>query len=144
MLRTTQTARHADGQLDLLTLLPNRQLQKLNSQNKRHTHPKGLWVDTALTHQTITGFGGAFTEAAAINYAKLTPKQQQELIRLYFADPDDGGHGYTLGRVPINSCDFSPASYTFDDVDGDVSDPTRDPPPLASFANIALASSADN
>jgi len=25
-----------------------------------------------------------------------------------------------------------------------VSDPTRDPPPLASFANIALASSADN
>jgi hypothetical protein len=31
-----------------------------------------------------------------------------------------------------------------DDVDGDVSDPTRDPPPLASFTNIALASSADN
>ncbi len=121
MIKTTQTARHADGQLDLLTRLPNRQLQKLNDDNnKRSAHPKGLWVDTAITHQTITGFGGAFTEAAAINYAKLTPKQQQELIRLYFADPDDGGHGYTLGRVPINSCDFSPASYTFDDVDGDV------------------------
>ena len=42
-----------------------------------------------------------------------------QVIRLYFAGPDDGGHGYTLGRVPINSCDFSPGSYSFDDVSGD-------------------------
>ena len=43
-----------------------------------------------------------------------------QVIRLYFAGPDDGGHGYTLGRVPINSCDFSPGSYSFDDVAGDM------------------------
>jgi glucosylceramidase len=29
------------------------------------------------------------------------------------------GLGYSLGRVHINSCDFSVESYTFDDVDGD-------------------------
>ena len=23
---------------------------------------------------------------------------------MYFAPPEEGGHGYTLGRVPINSC----------------------------------------
>ena len=40
-------------------------------------------------------------------------------MKLYFAGAEDGGHGYTLGRVPINSCDFSPASYSFDDTAGD-------------------------
>lgn len=28
--------------------------------------------------------------------------------------------GYTVGRVPMNSCDFSVASYNFDNVTGDV------------------------
>ena len=72
------------------------------------------------TFQTFTGFGGAFTEATAINWKSLSPTDQEEVIRLYFADPAEGGLGYTMGRVPINSCDFSPASYTFDDVAGDV------------------------
>ena len=41
------------------------------------------------------------------------------MIKLYFSPPSEGGHGYSLGRVPINSCDFSPASYNFDNVTGD-------------------------
>ena len=31
------------------------------------------------------------------------------------------GHRYTLGRVPINSCDFSLDSYNYDDVPDDCS-----------------------
>jgi O-glycosyl hydrolase len=70
--------------------------------------------------QEFAGFGGAFTEASAINWRKLSEADQAEVIRLYFSSPSEGGLGYTMGRVPINSCDFSPASYTFDDVAGDV------------------------
>ena len=40
-------------------------------------------------------------------------------MSLYFDDPSKDSLGYTLGRVPINSCDFSPASYNFDNVTGD-------------------------
>ena len=79
-----------------------------------------LVVDRRHKFQEILGFGGAFTEAAAINWRLLSEEDQAEVIRLYFSSPEEGGHGYTLGRVPINSCDFSPGSYTFDDVEGDV------------------------
>lgn len=79
-----------------------------------------LTLDFSTTYQEIVGFGGAFTEAAAINWRSLSRSDQAEVIRLYFDPVERGGHGYTLGRVPINSCDFSPASYNFDDTVGDV------------------------
>uniref|UniRef100_A0A914E1J5 Glucosylceramidase n=1 Tax=Acrobeloides nanus TaxID=290746 RepID=A0A914E1J5_9BILA len=66
--------------------------------------------------QTIIGFGGAFTDAAGINLAKLSPGAQQNLIRSYYG-PE--GIGYTLGRTPMASCDFSAREYSYDDVDGD-------------------------
>jgi len=80
---------------------------------------KALLVDASKTYQSIVGFGGAFTEAAAINWRSLSPEDQEKVIKLYFSPPSEGGHGYSLGRVPINSCDFSPASYNFDNVTGD-------------------------
>jgi glucosylceramidase len=67
--------------------------------------------------QTITGFGGAFTEAAATVFAKLSEKNRQRFLEDYFG-PE--GKGYTVGRVHINSCDFSVGSYAFDDADGDL------------------------
>ena len=79
-----------------------------------------LEVDTSQTFQEILGFGGAFTEASAINWRLLSKKDQEEVIRLYFAPPEQGGHGYTLGRVPMNSCDFSPKSYNFANKSGDM------------------------
>ena len=78
-----------------------------------------LSVDWGTTYQEIIGFGGAFTEASALNWRSLTEDEQAQIIKLYFADPSDGGLGYTVGRVPMNSCDFSPASYNFDNVTGD-------------------------
>jgi len=111
-----QTARFNDGTTNLLKEMPPIPMQPVGP----NVLDKVLEVDTTKTFQEILGFGGAFTEATAINWRKLSKKDQEEVIRLYFASPEEGGHGYTLGRVPMNSCDFSPASYTFDDVEGDV------------------------
>jgi len=71
------------------------------------------------TAQTMVGFGGAFTHAAADVFQNLTKKQQQDVLEMYFGKD---GLGFTVGRVPINSCDFTPGkSFSFDDVAGDFS-----------------------
>eukprot|EP00439_Symbiodinium_sp_Y106_P049138 s2314_g6.t1 len=46
----------------------------------------------------------------------LHPDLQKEVLELYFGDL---GIGYSLGRVHINSCDFSMGNYSFDDVPED-------------------------
>ena len=114
----TQTANLADG-VNLLKPMPPLTLSPMD----RPTG-KALIVDRSKQHQEILGFGGAFTEAAALNWRSLSKADQDEVIRLYFSSPEEGGLGYTLGRVPINSCDFGPGdalrTYSFDNVSGDV------------------------
>jgi O-Glycosyl hydrolase len=61
--------------------------------------------------QTITGFGGAFTEAAAYNFSKLSKGQQERILDLYF-DPKEGLR-YSLGRIAMNSCDFALENYSY-------------------------------
>jgi glucosylceramidase len=77
-----------------------------------------IMVDEGKSFQTMIGIGGALTDAAAETYAKLAPERQRELLTAYF-DPDKG-IGYTLCRTNIHSCDFSSASYTYDDTPGDL------------------------
>ena len=66
--------------------------------------------------QPILGFGGAFTESAALNFNSLSQQGRDAAIELLFGK---SGLGYTMGRTHINSCDFSVESYSHDDVDGD-------------------------
>jgi len=73
-------------------------------------------VNLGERYQSIMGFGGAFTEATALNFAKLSKENQQRVIDTYWGED---GIGYTMGRVPINSCDFSVESYSFDDTKDD-------------------------
>jgi glucosylceramidase len=75
-------------------------------------------IDDSKTFQTIEGFGGAFTEAAASNFYKMSAKKQKEILKAYF-DPNEG-IGYTLCRTHMNSCDFSSGNYACDTVNGDV------------------------
>ena len=110
-----QTARYKDSSTDLLKEMPPLKMVSMPSTPSTHA----LEIDRSQRFQSLVGFGGAFTEAAAINWRSLTQQDQDEVVKLYFAPAEEGGHGYTLGRVPINSCDFSPASYNFDDVAGD-------------------------
>jgi glucosylceramidase len=71
--------------------------------------PARLWVDRSRRFQTLEGFGGAFTEAAASTWLKLSPGQREALLHAYF-DPAQG-HGYSLCRVHMNSCDFALGNY---------------------------------
>ncbi|PAV85454.1 hypothetical protein WR25_04790 [Diploscapter pachys] len=64
----------------------------------------------------MMGFGGAFTDAAGINLASLPPDMADTIIRQYFSKD---GLGYTIGRVPVASCDFSARKYSYDDTDQD-------------------------
>lgn len=73
-------------------------------------------VDSSVEYQKIVGFGGAFTEASAINYYKLRKDLRKKFMDMYFG-PD--GIKLTMGRIHINSCDFSNKSYSFDDVEND-------------------------
>mmetsp|Transcript_86486 Transcript_86486/g.242095 ORF Transcript_86486/g.242095 Transcript_86486/m.242095 type:complete len:932 (+) Transcript_86486:101-2896(+) len=75
-----------------------------------------LVIETTEKHQTMLGFGAAFTEASALNFKGLSETQQEHVIEMYFGEE---GQGLAMGRIPINSCDFSPHSYTFDDVEDD-------------------------
>jgi glucosylceramidase len=68
--------------------------------------------------QTMIGFGGAFTEAAAYTLSRMPAERRAEAIAGYFHP--ERGLGYSIGRVPIHSCDFSLGNYTYID-EGDVS-----------------------
>jgi len=59
--------------------------------------------------QEIEGFGGAFTEAAARTWQKLSATVQRQVLRAYF--DRSTGHGYSLCRVHMNSCDFALGNY---------------------------------
>ena len=72
--------------------------------------------ETATLHK-IAGFGGAFTQSAAQIFAEASADMKAQLIDLYFGEH---GHRYTLGRVPIGSCDFSPRHYTYAEQPDDV------------------------
>ena len=70
------------------------------------------------TYQEIVGFGGAFTDAATMTIKALSEAAQQKLINSYFHPT---GIEYTLGRIPMASCDFSKRIYSYDDVTNDLS-----------------------
>ena len=75
-------------------------------------------INHSKTFQEIIGFGGAFTEAAALNFHLLNPTLQEQIIESYWGED---GIGYSMGRVHMNSCDFSLFTYNFDNVTGDTS-----------------------
>lgn len=63
-----------------------------------------------LTKQTVEGFGGAFTEAAAVSFESLSDKAKKEFLEGYFGEE---GLRYTMGRMHMNSCDFALGNYTY-------------------------------
>uniref|UniRef100_A0A914GYM7 Glucosylceramidase n=1 Tax=Globodera rostochiensis TaxID=31243 RepID=A0A914GYM7_GLORO len=74
-------------------------------------------VDASQKRQTIFGFGGAFTDAAGINLNALSGRTRDALLKTYFDQKI--GIGYTVGRVPIASCDFSTREYSYLDTPDD-------------------------
>jgi len=73
-------------------------------------------VDTSQQFQTHRGFGGAFTDSAAIAIDVLPVDKRKELIDAYFSKQ---GLCYNLARLPMHTTDFSTHSQTYIE-DGDV------------------------
>ena len=69
-----------------------------------------------VTYQTITGFGGAFTESSAYLLNKLGKENRKKIIDAYFSED---GANYSLTRTHMNSCDFSVSNYSYSPVEGD-------------------------
>ena len=63
-----------------------------------------------IEYQTVKGFGGAFTEAAATTLDTLDQASREKVLKMYF-DVEEG-IGYSIGRVHMNSCDFCLGNYT--------------------------------
>lgn len=99
------TAQHTDHRLTKTGLLPF-------SPNAQPTEGEfSVFVDPARTFQTMTGIGGALTDASAETFYKLPKDKQKEFLTAYF--DKDKGIGYTLARTPIQSCDFGSESYSY-------------------------------
>lgn len=75
-----------------------------------------ITLDPNKKFQTITGFGGAFTESSAHLLFKLSPANREKVLNAYFSED---GANYSLTRTTINSCDFSLKHYAYAMVDGD-------------------------
>jgi len=69
------------------------------------------------TFQTITGFGGSFTESSAYLVNQLSKENRTKILEAYFGED---GAKYSLTRTHISSCDFSLNNYTYAPVEGDL------------------------
>ena len=67
--------------------------------------------------QTITGFGGSFTEASATLLNRLSEENRKKVLEAYFSEE---GSNYSLTRTHIASCDFSLSNYTYAKVTDDM------------------------
>ena len=74
-------------------------------------------INPDTTFQTITGFGGAFTESSAYLLNKLSKKNRDTIIQAYFSRE---GANYSLTRSHMNSCDFSISQYSYSPVEDDM------------------------
>jgi len=94
--------------------------------------------------QTITGFGGAFTESSAYLLNKLSAENRKKIIDAYFSEE---GANYSLTRTHMNSCDFSLTNYSYTPVEGDTDlehfTIQEDKDDLVPFIKDAMAASKD-
>jgi len=98
-------------------LLAYREHRAFEPLNQPDRHYPTIMIDIDKTFQTIEGFGGAFTDATAINFAKLPEEQQKKFLKACF-DPHEG-NAYTLCRTTIHCCDYSSEMYTYAEVEDD-------------------------
>ena len=91
------------------------QLTKRSNFNSELT-PSLVQLDFEKKFQTISGFGGAFTEASAHLLNQMSPETRTEILEAYFSRK---GANYSLTRTHMNSCDFSLSNYSYTPVEGD-------------------------
>ena len=80
-------------------------------------NPSTIQLNPDLTFQTITGFGGSFTESSAHLLNRLSKKNRTKILDAYFSEK---GANYSLTRTHISSCDFSLNNYTYAPIADDI------------------------
>ncbi len=85
------------------------QLTAINPINENSPDVK-LVINQEDVYQTITGFGGAFTESSAYLLNQMSESKRKEIIDAYFSKQ---GANYSLTRTHMNSCDFSLSNYSY-------------------------------
>ena len=78
--------------------------------------PSSIQLNFGQKFQTISGFGGAFTEASAYLLNQMSSEKRTEILDAYFSRK---GANYSLTRTHMNSCDFSLSNYPYTPVEGD-------------------------
>ncbi|MBF2708038.1 glycoside hydrolase family 30 protein [Flavobacterium soyangense] len=90
-------------------------LKKITEFSKSE-NPVVITLNQEEKFQTITGFGGSFTESSAYLLNKLSATNRKKIMDAYFSEE---GANYSLTRTHINSCDFSLKQYAYAIQDGD-------------------------
>lgn len=75
-----------------------------------------LMIYRDIRFQQIRGFGGALTQSAAWNFARMPAALRRQFLQACYGAE---GLRYGWGRVPIGSCDFSAGNYSYCDTPGD-------------------------
>ena len=79
-------------------------------------NPVLITLNPVEKFQTITGFGGSFTESSAYLLNRLSVANRKKVLNAYFSEE---GANYSLTRTHIASCDFSLSNYTYAKVEND-------------------------
>ena len=77
-----------------------------------------ITVTPATRYQTMMGFGGSFTESAALAMNLLSAANREIAISAYFGPT---GANYSICRAQMGASDFSASLYSYDDVANDFS-----------------------
>ncbi len=99
------------------TSAAGRQLTKITDFSAAD-NPSEILLNPQEQFQTITGFGGSFTESTAYLLNQLGEENRNKILEAYFGD---SGARYSLTRTHINSCDFSLSNYSYAPLEGDTS-----------------------
>ncbi|CAK1541496.1 unnamed protein product [Leptosia nina] len=86
--------------------------QKVGDKHCLYCSEIHLELDPSVTFQKVEGFGGAVTDAAAINWKSLNPALQYYIIKSYYTNE---GVEYNMARVPIGGTDFSTRTYAYNE-----------------------------
>jgi len=98
------------------------QLKEIKAVSKNE-NPIEIKLNPEEKFQTITGFGGSFTESSAWLLNQLSKENRALILKAYFSSE---GSNYSLTRTHINSCDFSLGNYNYA--------PLKDDKELSSFS----------
>lgn len=83
----------------------------LNGSDEEADYSINIQANTRL--QQVVGFGGSFTDSAAICFMELPEDLKRKALNDYFGQ---NGLDYSIGRIPIAGTDMSTRAYSYDDL----------------------------